>query len=328
MIYNRRSPAILWNMWRYVVVCLILLAGAKLMPSETAENQDAPKLGEVLLPKIALDSTRLLYAKGDYVILWDIPKEKEIQRFRGHTEVVKAVAFHPDGKHIASGGGRENDMASRSTDNSIRLWSIATGKEGKQFVGHEAYVHTVQFSPDGKRLLTAGNDATARLWDVATGKQLFVLSPVPFIYPSASFSQNGRIIFAITAWRKITIWDAETGKAMSTLEKNGINFNTMASRRGSMIVTGSDGSIRTWATMTGKVMETFVGHKNRVTGVRFTSDGQNIVSASDDGTIRLWNRKNGEEIRRFNHDGPVSQFVLSGDNKRIYAHSQLRKENI
>jgi WD40 repeat protein len=71
---------------------------------------------------------------------------------------VWCLAFSPDGKLLASG----------SSDRTIKLWDVATGKERATLRGHAGEVSSVCFSPDGKVLASGGDDRTIKLWDVAT----------------------------------------------------------------------------------------------------------------------------------------------------------------
>src|SRR5438105_15010218 len=80
----------------------------------------------------------------------------------GHVDEVRAVAFSPDNKILASG----------SVDNTVRLWDVATGIELSTLPGHVGGVYSVGFSPDGSILATAGADQAIRLWDVGSGKEL------------------------------------------------------------------------------------------------------------------------------------------------------------
>jgi WD40 repeat protein len=74
---------------------------------------------------------------------------------RGHTDVVYAVAFHPDGTRLASA----------ARDGAIWLWDVARGEEVVRLPGHKGFVWSLAFSPDGATLASGSGDATIRLWD-------------------------------------------------------------------------------------------------------------------------------------------------------------------
>jgi WD40 repeat protein len=79
------------------------------------------------------------------------------QVLRGHTDAVFAVAFHPNGKRLATGG----------LDGVIWLWDLARGEEVARLPGHLGLVWSLAFSPDGATLASGSGDTTIRLWDTA-----------------------------------------------------------------------------------------------------------------------------------------------------------------
>lgn len=273
----------------------------------------------------SFDGERLLTVPGHGKVayLWDVETGKELQRFEGHAETVRAVTFSPDGKQVLTGGGREADLGSFSTDNSARLWDLATGKQIRRFEGHEGYVHTVQFSPDGKRILTAARDSTARVWDVETGQELFVFSGVTYLPPAAALSPDGGTILGLVAGgNRVKLWDAKTGKEKCQIESGSKGFLDCAefSPNANVVLTASsDGTARTWDAKTGRQVRVFAGHTSYVHHAAFSADGQRIITASADGTVRLWEANTGGEIRRFQNPGPVWQVILSADGKRFFA---------
>jgi eukaryotic-like serine/threonine-protein kinase len=77
------------------------------------------------------------------------------QVLRGHSDEVFAVAFHPDGRRLATAG----------RDQAIWVWDLARGEEVARLPGHTSYVWSLAFSPDGKTLASGSGDTTVRLWD-------------------------------------------------------------------------------------------------------------------------------------------------------------------
>jgi WD40 repeat protein len=100
--------------------------------------------------------------------LWDVDTGKELRKLEGHSgaagkgvargQIVTSVAFHPDGKLLASAAAFEN---------TVRLWDVASGHPLGASRGHTGTVTRVVFHPSGKKLASGGEDGTVKLWDVS-----------------------------------------------------------------------------------------------------------------------------------------------------------------
>ena len=81
---------------------------------------------------------------------------------RGHSGLVQAVAYSPDGKRLATA----------SDDRTVKVWDAVSGQELLTLRGHSVRVRGVAYNPDGKRLATASWDGTAKVWDALSGQEL------------------------------------------------------------------------------------------------------------------------------------------------------------
>jgi WD40 repeat protein len=97
--------------------------------------------------------------RGTLVTVWDTMTGQLIHELHGHTDIVRAVAFTPDGTRIASAG----------TDRIMKIWDARTGQEllslESNSANYEANTGSVAFSPDGTRLASAGLEGTIKIWD-------------------------------------------------------------------------------------------------------------------------------------------------------------------
>lgn len=103
---------------------------------------------------------KVLAARDDdgTIQAWEVTDGKELRKLRAFGKNVGSMAFHKDGKLLASAGGKDGE---------VTIWDFDSGKELRSFKAHAGAVWRVVFHPDGTQLATAGADGTVKLWDVA-----------------------------------------------------------------------------------------------------------------------------------------------------------------
>ena len=107
----------------------------------------------------------VVYSDDFGAALWDATNGNEILSFKGHTNVVSAVVFSPDGERIASA----------SYDTTVKVWDARKGTEILTLSGHPDGMTSVAFSPDGKHIASGSGDKTVKVWDATTGGQVLML---------------------------------------------------------------------------------------------------------------------------------------------------------
>ena len=277
------------------------------------------------------DGERLATASMDGTAkIWDAVTGEELILLAGHTGPLFRIAFSPDGAQVATG----------SYDGTTRLWDIAPEKELLTIAEHTDYVYSIVFSPDGHHFASGSFDGTAIIWDLsevfsrdppaqdAAPMQQFVLGEKGDRdhIRSVGYSPDGKRIVTTDAYGNATIWNAETGTEVLTLSGhapgqtietvwNGVT-DAVYSPDGSLLATSSDDlTINLWDPITGEKMHTLLGHLpgpasvppfEGVVTIAFNPQGTILSSAGADGTVRLWDVRDGELILKLDaHPGSV-----------------------
>jgi WD40 repeat protein len=232
----------------------------------------------------------------------------------GHDSFVYSVAFNPDGRQALSG----------SSDATVKLWDVATGKEIRTFLGHSSIVYSVAFSPDGRQVLSGSEDNTVKQWDAATGREIRTFSGHLSFVTSVTFSPDGRQVLSGSWDNTVKLWETATGREIRTFSGHSRGVKSVTfSPDGRQVLSGSlDNTVKLWDTTTGMEIRTFSGHSDIVTSVAFSPDGRQVLSGSWDNTVKLWDAATGREIRTFSwHSSPVRTVAFSPDGRRVLSSS-------
>ncbi len=184
-------------------------------------------------------------------------------------------------------------------------------------------MRSAQFSPDGSRVVTAGN-SSARVWDALTGQPATDPLPHKAWLHDAQFSPNGVRVVTASADSTARVWDARTGQpATPPLPHGNQVISAEFSPDGSWVVTASlDHTARVWDARTGEPVTGPLQHEGGLGSAHFSPDGLRVATASGDGTTRVWDARTGQpRTEPFRHGGGCNSARFSPDGLRLVTAS-------
>lgn len=297
--------------------------------------------------------------EDDLGYIWDITDGEVLVKLTGHVDSVCSASFSSDGQMVATGGmdgkvriwrrvgtvdfrnwefltelqgpdeviwlrwhPRGTILLAGSNDSMVWLWQLPSGNTMQVFAGHSGPVQCGEFTPDGKRIVTASEDGTLMYWDPRSPTPLFKLSP-----QDARFDLENITSLAINASSTLAVVGGTSGSVRVVSLSKGevvgalgghaegdsveaVQFVDLAgtgSSPGVVVTGGTDGKACVWDLTTMRLRATLT-HRDAVTSLLTHPAPKShlIVSASADNTLRTWDARTGALVKEHTgHRGPI-----------------------
>ena len=248
------------------------------------------------------------------------PDKPELVLQIAHTDIIRAVAFSPDGRWLATG----------SADYTVKIWDVASGFEIRNMTGFPSEVSNLAFSSDSQWLATAGiTDKSVNVWEVTTGRKIGTLTGHTDTIFAMAFSPDGRWLATGSMDHTVKLWGLEKGDNVNTFTgfNNGV-FTVAFSPDGRWLgAAGGDKDVRVWRVPDGKVPNTLslTGHSESVGALTVGSDGNWVAAGNYYNSVKLWQKTGAVGLRALSlvgHTDYVRSVTLSADGRKLASGAQ------
>ncbi len=261
-----------------------------------------------------------------------------------HAKWVSTVAWSPDGRRIASGGG----------DGTVRIWNSESGQNFLTYRRHSdvffSRIWDAQWSPDGRFIASCGLGVTVHVWDASTGEDLVLynhhmLTSFMTDTYTLSWSPDGNSIASATGGlqdidQTIHVWNAATGSTQLKYAGHAsgfaaiFNVHTITwSPDGQYIASAGTGKItkklkfdplrlfrtaQIWNAHSGQRIVTCIGSSDYIWDISWSPDSRYIATAEKDTQVYIWDARSGENVLIYHGHTKVARAVAwSPDGLRI-----------
>jgi WD40 repeat protein len=257
----------------------VLLMGASVTPAGALLGQEGLALA------FAPSGTRFVAGMADNTVkVFDARTRQTVKVYSGHRFPVRAVAWSPNGKWIASGA--ENAE--------IRVWDVASG-HSFTLTGHQRAIQHLAFDARSTRLVSTSDDDTVRVWNLSTRKTELTIRGAGVNVYGARFTRDGSRLVIATLGKGLCLYHPKTGallKAFGEHGNTGVNDGDVNPSGTKAVSAGRDGKVGVWDLKGGKRLTYLSGHTDWVVRVSVSPNGKFVASSSSDGTVRVWNVEN------------------------------------
>ncbi len=207
---------------------------------------------------------------------------------KSHTGSIEALAMSGDGRLAVTG----------STDRTVRVWDLASGRILRTLAGHREWVQAVALTADNRFVLSGSEDRTVRYWSLDDGAHQAVLRGHTLGVTGIAVAADGDSAYSVSEDGSLRRWNLRTGDSVQLFKGAYHQLRPVVLAPDDRVIFGAgDWTIIVLDERYRSVMRTLEGHEGIVTSLCLASDGNTLYSGAEDGTVRRWLLHSGECTR-------------------------------
>uniref|UniRef100_A0A3Q1AXC3 Apoptotic protease-activating factor 1 n=1 Tax=Amphiprion ocellaris TaxID=80972 RepID=A0A3Q1AXC3_AMPOC len=191
-------------------------------------------------------------------------------------------------------------LATCSNDDcmNVKLWNLNKPSSQNTMFGHFAPVSHCCFSPDDSYLSTSSNDGTIKLFQVSSANEwktinvrdLVAENDEEVLVKCSTWTGDGKLVICAVR-NAVLVFDVETSEMLleiRTSRLSTVQYCDACPTTNLLAIAFSNYTLELWDLEANKKMADCSGHLSWVQRVQFSPDGSQLLSCSDDQTVRLW----------------------------------------
>eukprot|EP01137_Pigoraptor_chileana_P015926 Opistho-2@72334 len=194
-----------------------------------------------------------------------------------------------------------------------------------RIIGHDGDVNCVQFSTNGMRIVTGGNDKKVKVWDAKTGVALITLLGATQSVMSVAFNSKDDLVMGASNDHAVRLWGVQSGRIRHTLTGHIGKVLSAKFCGDNKVVSGShDRTIKIWDLSRGYCTRTFFTFSSCNDIAMADDDGTGIISGHLDNHVRIWDSRVGDCTNEITgiHTGQITSLDLSADRRQLLTNSR------
>ena len=294
-----------------------------------------PGINPVYAVSISADGQFAAAGRANQIFLYHVPTKREIGRLtdpallktmpnakpgQAHLDLVQSLAFSPDGQVLASGGFRE-----------VKFWRRPQNSKKLDLAAAEGPAKSLATSRDGRWAAYGEENGKVKIYDLQNGQIARTIEGHTGPVTGLSFSADGLRLATGSQDKSVRVVLTADGKLLGKIDTPAaVNAVAFVGEDKLVATGGADNIIRTWTAPAAdaqppaeapkeapKPVKELSGHTGPVNSLATIGTGAQLLSGSQDGSVRVWDVANGNSVRQMAHGSPVTAVAARPDGKRF-----------